>query len=106
MREVTKKVVERVKEKFKEMRIPENVKQYLIHIMKSQLIKGHKIHVPVGFALKRAYDQQKRIGFDMMMRGFFTKEWKEIMKERKTRNPEHQMSKILKRVWEEVVLPI
>ena len=28
------------------------------------------------------------------------------MKERKTRNPEHQMSKILKRVWEEVVLPI
>ena len=76
MREVTKKVVERVKEKFKEMRIPEHVKQCLIDIMRSQLVKGHKIHVPVGLALKRAYDQQKRIGFDMMMRGFFTKEWK------------------------------
>ena len=98
MREATKKVVGRVVEKFKEMKIPENVKQCLIDIVKSQLAKGHKINVPVSFSLKKAYNQQRQIGFDMMMRGFLSKEWKEILRKNGTRHPEYQMSKILKSV--------
>ena len=42
----------------------------------------------------------------MMIRGFLSKEWKEILRRNGTRHPEYQMSKILKIVWEDVVLPI
>ena len=55
------------------------VGQCLIDIIKSQMIKGHKVRVPEGRTLKEAFMRQKKIGFDMMMRGFLVKEWREMM---------------------------
>ena len=86
--------------------MPEYIKQCLIDIIKSQLIKGHKAHVLVGHSLKAAFMRQKKIGFDMMMRGFLVKDWREIMESSKARNEKGKMNSLLRLLWEDVVLPM
>ena len=86
--------------------MPEYIKQCKIDIIKSQLVKGHKVHVPVGHSLKAAFMRKKKIGFDMMMRGFLVKDWRGMMESSKTRNAKGKMNSLLRLLWEDVVLPM
>ena len=50
--------------------------------------------------------RQKKIGFDMMMRGFLVKDCREMMEGSKNWNPKGKMKSLLRLLWEDVVFPM
>ena len=106
MQDKRKAVIRAVEGRIRKIKMPEHIKQCLMDIIKSQLIKGHKVHVPVGHSLKAAFMRQKKIGFDMMMRGFLVKDWRDMTKGSKTWNAKGKMNSLLRMLWEDIVLPM
>ena len=81
-----------MEEKIKKLKIPRHRAQCWVDITISQLDKTHKVQVPVGFSLKRAFDAQKAIVFNMMVRGYVVKEWSKLMDDHGTEDPDGKIA--------------
>ena len=60
----------------------------------------------MGFSLKKAFEAQKAIGFNMMVRGYVVKEWSKLIDDHGTEDPDGKIAKLIKILWEDIVLPM
>lgn len=98
----------RIKKLARKRRIPQEVATAFCHIIHTASSGGKHFFLPTfSPAIKKAVEDQKRIGFHLMLRGFLAKSWADALKDSGIKSKvERAMNKLQRLIWMEWIEPI
>ena len=106
MKRKRREIVAALRKKGLRKHVPRSIEKALTEFIAEHFPEASPLGMPHDLPIRKAMAAQRRVGLDMLLRGFIVKEWRDAAKALGVSNPDRTAASILRFLWEDICRPL